>query len=247
MARPKNATTIAAGTATNKTVTNPYNEAYNTYRTNMNKAKSAELGQLNTEYNNQKTQIEGNYGNLTRNAYVSYMNNNRANMIAQSNAGISNNGAAENMNTATATDYNRSIGNAGSYKMTQLSNAENSYNSSVADVNSRYAQDLAKARNEYNQMRIQQGFEARENAKNRRQTARLAEKEFRATRQGNRFSVFQNTIAGFRTVKQINSTINRMKKAKKNGTLKGWERAYYTEIMYTLKARRTTLKKKGKK
>ena len=48
---------------------NPYSNAYNAYQTSMNKVKESQLGQANTEYNNQQKQIEGTYQNLGRNAY----------------------------------------------------------------------------------------------------------------------------------------------------------------------------------
>lgn len=238
--------------------TNVYNNAYETYKTNLNKVRDAQIGQLNTEYNNQQRQLEGAYQGLNRNAYVTYMKRNLANRNSASNMGVANNGMAENMQTANAVDYNRSVGNIGAYRTAQMSNAENAYNANVANVNTQYNTDLANMQNQYAQARIarnneladlasQQKFQASENAKDRRQSAREANESLRATRQQNRFQVFADTISGYRTVKSVDKAIKNLKTAKKNGTLSGWQKEYYSDMLSYLRAQRNVVKQKGKK
>ena len=238
--------------------TNVYNNAFQTYRTNLGKVKDAQIGQLNTEYNNQQRQIEGAYQNLNRNAYVSYMQRNLQNRQSASNMGVNRNGMGENMNTANAVDYNRSVGNLGAYRVGQLSNAQNQYNSNVATVENQYANDLNQMQQHYRDLNIarqneladlqsQQRFQASESAKDRRQSAREAQQSLNATRQQNRFQVFADTISGYRTVKSVDKAIKNLKAAKKNGTLSGWQKEYYSDMLSYLRAQRNVVKQKGKK
>lgn len=239
-------------------ITNPYSNAYETYKTNLGKVKQEQLGQLNTEYNQQQKQIQGNYNNLNRNAYVSYMQRALANRNAASNMGVTNNGMGENMQTANAVDYNRSVGNIGAYRVGQLSNAENAYNANVANTNIQYETDLNNMQNQYAQAEIarkneladlksQQKFQAKENAKDRRQSAREANESLRATRYQNRFQVFTDTINGYQSTKAIDKKIKNLQKAKKNGTLKGWQKEYYSDMMSYLRAQRNQVVQKNKK
>ena len=238
--------------------TNVYNNAYQTYKTNLGKVKDAQIGQLNTEYNNQQKQIEGNYQNLNRNAYVTYMRRNLANQTNASNMGVTRNGMGENMQTANAVDYNRSVGNLGAYRVGQLSNAQNAYNANVANVNTQYDTDLANMQNQYNQLNIarqneladlrsSQQFQAQESAKDRAQSAYEANQSLKATRQQNRFQVFADTISGYKTVKSVDKAIKNLQTKKKNGSLTGWQKEYYSDIMSYLRAQRNVAKKSGKK
>lgn len=238
--------------------TNVYNNAFETYKTNQAKVRDAQLGQLNTEYNNQQKQIESAYNGLNRNAYVTYMRRNLANRNAASNMGVNNSGMAENMQTANAVDYNRSVGNIGAYRQAQMSNAENTYNSNVANVNQQYDSDINSMQNQYAQAEIarnneladlqsSQRFQAAENAKDRKQTAYEANRTYKQNRYSNRFQVFQNTVGGYTTTKSIDKKIKSLKNAKKNGSLKGWQKEYYSEIMSTLRAQRNQIRQKAKK
>lgn len=233
---------------------NPYNNAYETYKTNMEKVKGTQMGQLNTEYNQQQKQIQGAANSLNRNAYVTYMQRNLANRNAAANMGVARNGMGENMQTANAVDYNRSVGNVGAYRTTQLSNAENAYNSNVAGVNTQYDTDLANMQNQYAMAEIarqneladlasSQEFQAAENAKDRKQSAYEANQNLKTTREQNRFQVFVDTISGYTTTKQIDSKIKQLKTAKKNGTLKGWQKEYYSDMLSYLRAQRNVIKR----
>lgn len=236
---------------------NPYNNAYESYKTNLRKSKEAQLGQLKTEYNQQQNQIEGNYQNLNRNAYVTYMQRQLANRQAASNMGVSRDGAAENMQTANAVDYNRSVGNLGAYRVAQLSNAENAYNTNVANVRNDYAKQFAEAnlardnaniarRNELADINSQQAFTAKQNSLDRKQQAYEANRTFKANKMENKFKIFQDTISGYGTVKSVNKAIKSLQTAKKNGTLKPWQREYYSEMMYTLKMQKNVAKQRAK-
>lgn len=244
---------------------NPYSNAYNAYQTSMNKVKESQLGQANTEYNNQQKQIEGAYQNLGRNAYQTYMQRQLQNRQALSNMGANRTGMAENMQTANAVDYNRSIGNTNAYRQAQLSNAENAYNTNVANINNEYDTKMAEKENEYANLGIQRqneledlqkqlDFQAKENALDRQlqvsDTQRAYEQQRQALRDSKyeqRFNAFVNTIGRYSSVKSVDKAISDLKKAKKNGTLKGWKKEYYTEMMNYLKAQRTVAKKSKKK
>lgn len=237
---------------------NPYTNAYETYKTNMGKVKDAQVGQLNTEYNQQQKQIQGAVDSLNRNAYVTYMQRNLANRNAAANMGVARNGMGENMQTANAVDYNRSIGNVGAYRTSQLSNAENAYNANVANANTQYESDLANMQNQYAQAEIarqneladlasSQAFQASENAKDRKQSAYEANQSLNATRQQNRFQVFADTISGYTTTKRIDAKIKQLKAAKKAGTLKGWQKEYYSDMLSYLRAQRNVVNRNKKK
>lgn len=238
--------------------TDPYNNAFQTYRTNLNKVKNEQVNQYNTEYNQQQKQIQGVYNSLNRNAYVNYMRRALANRNNASNMGVANNGMAENMQTANAVDYNRSVGNLGAYRVGQLSNAQNAYNANVANAEIQYNTDLNNMQNQYAQARIarnneladlasQQRFQASENAKDRRQSAREANQSLRATRYQNRFQVFADTISGYQSTKSIDKKIKSLKDAKKKGTLSGWQKEYYSDMMHYLRAQRNQVAQKKKK
>lgn len=237
---------------------NPYTNAYETYKTNMDKVKESQIGQLNTEYNQQQKQIQGAVDSLNRNAYVTYMQRNLANRNAAANMGVARNGMGENMQTANAVDYNRSIGNVGAYRTSQLSNAENAYNANVANANTQYESDLANMQNQYAQAEIarqneladlasSQAFQASENAKDRKQSAYEANQSLNATRQQNRFQVFADTISGYTTTKRIDAKIKQLKAAKKAGTLKGWQKEYYSDMLSYLRAQRNVVNRNKKK
>lgn len=238
--------------------TNPYNNLYESYKTNMEKSKQAKIGQLDTEYNNQQKQIEDAYKGLNRNAYVSYMQRVLANRNAASNMGANRTGMAENMQTANAVDYNRSVGNLGAYRQSQLSNAENAYNTNKFNIEDEYASDLAKQQAYYKQLeqqrkdeladlKSQQEFTAAENAKDRKQSAYEAAQSLKNTKRANRFQVFADTISGYQSTKAIDKKIKQLKDAKRGGTLKGWQKEYYSEMMSYLKAQRNQVVQKNKK
>ena len=244
--------------------TNPYSNAFQAYQTNLNKVKDSQIGQLNTEYNNQQKQIDSAYQNLNRNAYVSYMQRALKNRQSVSNMGANRTGMAENMNTANAVDYNRSIGNVGAYRQAQLSNAENAYNSNVANVNNEYATNLANAENQYAQLEIarqneladlqqQQEWQAEENAKDRAQTAADADRayqqqiqQFQDQKYADRFQIFTNTVSQYNTTAKVDKAIKNLQKQKSNGKLTGWKKEYYSEMISYLKAQKATLKQKKK-
>lgn len=263
---------IASAVTGNKSITpqtggtgnasiNPYTNAYTAYQTAMGKVKNAQIGQLNTEYNNQQKQIEGNYQNLGRNAYVTYMQRAKGNDQAVSNMGANRTGMAENMRTANAVDYNRSIGNAGAYRQAQLSNAENAYNSSVAGVENEYATNMANSENQYRQLEInrqneladlqqQLDFQASENAKDRAQQAKEADRayqqqvlEYQDQKNQTEFTNWYNTVDKYTSKKQVDKAISALEKAKKSGTLNKWQTAYYSTMIDTLKIKKSTLKK----
>ena len=258
IAQPTQNTQNSQSGGTGNANINPYQNMYESYRTNMDKVKQAEQGQLNTEYNQQQKQIQGAVNNLNRNAYVTYMQRNLANRNAAANMGVARNGMGENMQTANAVDYNRSIGNVGAYRTSQLSNAENAYNANVANLNSQYENDYAQKQAYYNQLEQQradeladlassQAFQARENAKDRKQSAYEANQSLNATRQQNRFQVFADTISGYTTTKRIDAKIKQLKAAKKAGTLKGWQKEYYSDMMSYLRAQRNVVNRNKKK
>ena len=233
--------------------TNPYSNAYETYKTNMDKVKESQIGQLNTEYNQQQKQIEGAYQGLNRNAYVTYMKRNLANRNAASNMGVNNSGMAENMQTANAVDYNRSVGNVGAYRVNQMSNAENAHNANVAGVEQEHASDLANMQNQYalaeiarqnelEDLRSQQEFQAGENAKDREQSAKESERAYQQQRYQDSFKVFSETIDGWST-KRINNYIKSLQKKYKQGKLTGWQKEYYHEIIMSLRAQRAQNKR----
>lgn len=237
---------------------NPYQNAYESYKTNMGKVKDAQTGQLNTEYNQQQKQIQGAVDSLNRNAYVTYMQRNLANRNAAANMGVARNGMGENMQTANAVDYNRSIGNVGAYRTSQLSNAENAYNANLANINNEYEANMNKEQyeaavrdqqrqDELDDLAAQQAFQASENAKDRAQSAYEAQQSLNATRQQNRFQVFADTISGYTTIKRIDAKIKQLKAAKEAGTLKGWQREYYSEMLSYLRAQRNVVKRNNKK
>ena len=258
VAQPTQNTQNSQSGGTGNANINPYQNAYETYKTNMGKVKDAQVGQLNTEYNQQQKQIQGAVNNLNRNAYVTYMQRNLANRNAAANMGVARNGMGENMQTANAVDYNRSIGNVGAYRTSQLSNAENAYNANVANANTQYESDLANMQNQYAQAEIarqneladlasSQAFQASENAKDRKQSAYEANQSLNATRQQNRFQVFADTISGYTTTKRIDAKIKQLKAAKKAGTLKGWQKEYYSDMMSYLRAQRNVVNRNKKK
>ena len=258
VAQPTQNTQNSQSGGTGNANISPYQNAFETYKTNMGKVKDAQVGQLNTEYNQQQKQIQGAVNNLNRNAYVTYMQRNLANRNAAANMGVARNGMGENMQTANAVDYNRSIGNVGAYRTSQLSNAENAYNANVANANTQYESDLANMQNQYAQAEIarqneladlasSQAFQANENAKDRKQSAYEANQSLNATRQQNRFQVFADTISGYTTTKRIDAKIKQLKAAKKAGTLKGWQKEYYSDMMSYLRAQRNVVNRNKKK
>lgn len=258
VAQPTQNTQNSQSGGTGNANINPYQNAFETYKTNMGKVKDAQVGQLNTEYNQQQKQIQGAVNNLNRNAYVTYMQRNLANRNAAANMGVARNGMGENMQTANAVDYNRSIGNVGAYRTSQLSNAENAYNANVANANTQYESDLANMQNQYAQAEIarqneladlasSQAFQASENAKDRKQSAYEANQSLNATRQQNRFQVFADTISGYTTTKRIDAKIKQLKAAKKAGTLKGWQKEYYSDMLSYLRAQRNVVNRNKKK
>lgn len=244
---------------------NPYHNAFEAYQTSMNKVKEAKTGQLQTEYNQQQEQINGAYQNMGRNAYVTYMQRQLQNRNAASNMGTNRTGAAENMNTANMVDYNRSVGNAGAYKQNQLSNAENAYNSKLAGVESDYDTDLAAKEWEYQNKAIEReneladlqtnlDFQAKENALDRAQSAKEADRAYRLQKQSftdqryeNSFSNWANTIGRYTSVKSVDKAIEKLKDAKKSGKLKGWKKEYYSDMMSYLRAQKTVIKNSKKK
>lgn len=244
---------------------NPYHNAFEAYQTSMNKVKEAKTGQLQTEYNQQQEQINGAYQNMGRNAYVTYMQRQLQNRNAASNMGANRTGAAENMNTANMVDYNRSVGNAGAYKQNQLSNAENAYNSKLAGVESDYDTDLAAKEWEYQNKAIEReneladlqanlDFQAKENALDRAQSAKEADRAYKLQKQSftdqryeNSFSNWANTIGRYTSAKSVDKAIKRLKDAKKSGKLKGWRKEYYSDMMSYLRAQKTVAKKNSKK
>lgn len=240
---------------------NPYSNAYAAYQTAMGKVKEAQLGQLNTEYNNQQKSIEGAYQTLGRNAYINYMQRAKSNNQAASNMGANRTGMAENMRTANAADYNRSVGNAGAYRQTQLSNAENAYNSSVAGVENEYATNMANAENEYRQLEIQRqneladlqsqlDFQAQQNALDREQQAKEADRAYQQQVQqwqdqkyAQQFSNWTNKIDQYTTKAQVENAKNALKDAKSNGSLDPWQAEYYNDMMDMLNIKKASLKK----
>lgn len=243
---------------------NPYHNAYEAYQTSMNKAKNAQIGQLNTQYNQQQEQINGQYNNMGRNAYVTYMQREQQNRNAASNMGANRTGMAENMQTANLADYNRSIGNAGAYRQTQLSNAENAYNSATANVENQYDTDLANKQLEYDNMGIQRqneladmqtqlDFQAQQNALDRQQQAKEADRTYNKQVQAyndaqyeRKFNQWSDTIAQYNTVDKCNKAIKKLQNKKKAGNLKGWQKEYYTVMMNYLKAQRTVARQNKK-
>jgi ribosomal protein S21 len=243
---------------------NPYHNAYEAYQTSMGKVKDAQTGQANTEYNQQQQQIAGQYNNMGRNAYVTYMQRIRQNQNAASNMGANRTGMAENMQTANMADYNRSVGNAGAYRQAQLSNAENAYNSKLAGIETDYAKDLANAENEYAQAEIARNnelsdlqtnldFQAQQNALDREQSAFEADRAYkqqvqaqRDKRYETRFNSWVETIGRFDSVKSVDKAIKKLKDQKKSGKLTGWRKEYYSDMMSYLRAQRTAAKKNKK-
>lgn len=237
---------------------NPYHNAFEAYQTSMNKVKDAQTGQLNTEYNNQQKQIEGAYQNLNRNAYVTYMQRQLQNRNAASNMGTNRTGAAENINTANMVDYNRSVGNLGAYRQTQLSNAENAYNSNLANINNEFDTNMAERQMQYENMGIQRqqeledlqtnlDFQAKENALDRAQTAKDANRAYQQKKYDDRFSAWSDTIGRYDTVAKADKAIKKLQQKKKAGTLSGWQKEYYTEMLNYLRAQRTVARKNKKK
>ena len=246
--------------------TNPYSNAYQTYMTNLGKVKDAQIGQLDTEYNRQKEQIENAYQGMNRNAYVTYMQRALQNRNAASNMGVNRTGMQENMNTANAVDYNRSVGNLGSYRVTQLSNAENDYNSKLADINAEYDTQYANAnlqgqvadinrQNELADLQSQQAFTASENAKDRQQQALdaqraydLQQKQYQDEKnKWNYENYVTNTVQRYTTVKQVDKAIKNLQNKKKSGDLNNWQTAYYSQAMSQLKMQKAELQANNKK
>lgn len=258
IAQPTQNTQNSQSGGTGNANINPYHNAYEAYKTEMDKANQAQAGQLNTEYNQQQQQIQNAANNLNRNAYVTYMQRNLANRNAASNMGANRTGMAENMQTASAVDYNRSVGNVGAYRTTQLSNAENAYNANLANLNNEYRANMAKEeyeamnrdqqrQDELADLASSQAFQASENAKDRKQSAYEANQSLKATRQQNRFQVFADTISGYTTTKRIDAKIKQLKAAKKAGTLKGWQKEYYSDMLHYLRAQRNVVNRNKKK
>lgn len=246
--------------------TNPYSNAYETYKTNLGKVKEAQIGQLDTEYNRQKEQIEGAYQGMNRNAYVTYMQRALQNRNAASNMGVNRTGMQENMNTANAVDYNRSVGNLGAYRVNQLSDAENAYNSRLADLNAQYDTQFANAdlqgqaadigrQNELSDLQQQQAFTAAENAKDRQQQALDAQraydlqvKQYQDEKNKWNFDNYiTNTVNRYTTVKQVNNAIDKWKDRKKSGDLNNWQTAYYNQAMQQLNMQKAELQANKKK
>lgn len=246
--------------------TNPYSNAYQTYKTNLGKVKEAQIGQLDTEYNRQKEQIEGAYQGMNRNAYVTYMQRALQNRNAASNMGVNRTGMQENMNTANAVDYNRSVGNLGAYRVNQLSDAENAYNSKLADLNAQYDTQFANAdlqgqvadigrQNELSDLKQQQEFTAAENAKDRQQSALDAQraydlqvKQYQDEKNKWNFDNYiTNTVNRYTTVKQVNNAIKKLQDRKKAGKLNNWQTAYYSQAMSQLKMQKAELQANKKK
>ena len=238
--------------------TNPYGNAFQTYKTNMEKSKNAQMGQLDTEYNRQKESIEGNANNLNRNAYVTYMQRNLANRDLISNLGAARSGLAEKINTANMADYNRSVGNVGAYRTTQLSDAENAYNQNRQNLENEYNNNLTEKEAEYENLRIGReneladlqrnlDFTAAENAKDREQQAReaqqaydQAEKQFIYQRQQDRFNTFTDTVSQYDTPQKAQDAITAYEKKRADGKLEPWEEEHYSDIMYYLRAQKNT-------
>lgn len=246
--------------------TNPYSNAYQTYKTNLGKVKEAQIGQLDTEYNRQKEQIEGAYQGMNRNAYVTYMQRALQNRNAASNMGVNRTGMQENMNTANAVDYNRSVGNLGAYRVNQLSDAENAYNSRLADLNAQYDTQFANAdlqgqiadigrANELADLRQQQKFTASENAKNREQQTLDANRAYALQKrtyqdEKNRWNYenyVANTVGRYTTVKQVDNAIKKLQDRKKAGKLNNWQTAYYSQAMSQLRTQKSELQANKKK
>ena len=240
--------------------TNPYSNAYQTYKTNLGKVKEAQIGQLDTEYNRQKEQIEGAYQGMNRNAYVTYMQRALQNRNAASNMGVNRTGMQENMNTANAVDYNRSVGNLGAYRVNQLSDAENAYNSRLADLNAQYDTQFANAdlqgqiadigrQNELADLQQQQEFTASENAKNREQQALDAQRAYDLQvrqyqddkNKWNYENYVANTVNRYTSVKQVDNAIKKWQDAKKAGNLNNWQTAYYSQAMAQLRLQKAEL------
>lgn len=241
--------------------TNPYSNAFQTYKTNLEKVKNEKTGQLDTEYNRQQEQINSAASGLNRNAYVTYMQRQIQNRNTASNRGASRTGYAENMQTANAVDYNRSLGNIGAYRTNQLSNAENAYNSNRANIDAQFDTDLMNAENEYAQLDIgrqneladlqqQQQWQANENALDRQQQAKEADrayqmqvKQFNQQKYETKFNNWYNTLDQYTNKKSVDKAIKKLRNAKKNGTLKPWQSEYYSSLMSSLRTKRNTLKK----
>ena len=252
--------------------TNPYGNAFQTYKTNMEKSKNAQMGQLDTEYNRQKESIEGNANNLNRNAYVTYMQRNLANRDAISNLGIARSGAAERMNTANMADYNRSVGNVGAYRTSQLSDAENAYNQNRQNLENEYNNNLTEKEAEYENLRIGReneladlqrnlDFTAAENAKDREQQAREAERQIEIDRQNfdlakeesvykrqqDRFNTFTDTVSQYDTPEKAEKAIKDLQAKEKAGKLEPWEQQFYGEMLMYLRTQKNIATQNAKK